>query len=123
MGTTRRTKAPAPDTGGEVVNETPAVDTNIGNEPPAETPVVTLDGTQDVTGDNTSDTSPAPDTGNGGASDEDGNDEPDDGSPKYPAEHFFNEQWYSHKRGKLETLLEEDKEYSYAQVERMLSRQ
>lgn len=124
MATTRRSRTPAPDTGGEVAQETPVVDTNTGDETPAETPVVTPDGVQDVTGDNVTGNSPAPDTGNGDAPDDGGDElDEDDGSLKYPAEHFFKSNWYSHKRGELENLLEEDKEYSYAQVERMLSRQ
>ena len=42
---------------------------------------------------------------------------------QYPAAHFLKSNWYSHKRKALEEALDKEKQYSYAQVERLLSKQ
>lgn len=109
MATTTR-KARTPDTPKK---------SDVGNNPEAD---IYTDGTIEKTSATDTDEGNTPDKGEGEADNKASPTPQKSGVPKYPAEHFFRSNWYSHRRGELEKLLGKDKEYSYAEVEKMLSR-
>jgi len=45
-----------------------------------------------------------------------------DGFPKHPKDYFMASHWYAHKRDMLDKLLDDEKEYSFPMVEKMLNR-